>query len=56
MTPVVKAVYQPIDTRYPIVIVGPEWWEKMSREEAVALVGELLEAINKTDMEWKEAA
>ena len=49
MITIIKAELKPADPRYPIVIDGPEWQEKLDRDEAVQLVGELLDAINKLD-------
>jgi hypothetical protein len=44
MTPVIKAYYSQLDQRYPVVVSGPDWWEKMSIEETLALAKELHEA------------
>ena len=57
MTPVIKAQYSPTDEKYPVVITGPNWWEKLSNEEALALAEELHMAVAQANInKWLEAA
>ena len=57
MKPVMKAHYAPSDPRYPVMVTGPEWWEKMSVEEALELAKELHYAASQAQInELLEAA
>jgi hypothetical protein len=54
MNKVVSAAMSNVDPRFPIMLVGMSWWEKLSVEEAEQLISELRLAIDMTEI--KEAA
>jgi hypothetical protein len=57
---VIGASLSSADQKYPIIVTTMDGWNKLSRDEAINLVGELLDAVNQLDREtkteWKEAA
>lgn len=41
------------DPKYPVIVTSMTDWNKLSRDEAINLVGELLDAVNQLDRETK---
>ena len=48
---VIGAALSNADPKFPIIVTTMTDWNKLSREEAINLVGELLDAVNQLDRE-----